>query len=263
MPPNIGRLFSGLIKSSRRRSISGERLIKEAFKGLPADPYSAERSELDLLKLEIDLSPEDYLDKTEPLRDSDLTLMGKIIQSYCFADLNARRIIDIIRLAEGGPGKQNGGRIADSQVFEKLLEVAKLLEPAQVKDGIIKAVNTIAMHVNQRHTFAHWAARRLIGRDVLILLTYNAREAEKRDGKKNGPGEMKYALAPLGPIVAELTKIERHGEYLAHAAAYLNSQAENLRMYFVVKEKLLSDKKYEAGVEKGRMKSERKHRQTT
>lgn len=251
-------VISRLLKLSPRAPISGNALLRAASKSTSVDPFDGVESRLMVIKAAIDADPESYIQQTEPLRESDFTLMGKILQCYCYADLNARRIIDVIRLAESGPEKQNAGRLADAQVFSTLRDAAALLPPAEHRDGILRAVDTISMHVVHRHTFAHWAARRVKGHNVLVLWTYNAREAEKRDGELIGAGELKYALSPLAPMVEELRKIEGHSEYLAHAAARLHSEVGDLRNYFAERKEARRAANYAAGIEKGKMKGERR-----
>ncbi len=138
-------------------------------------PGNTHLSEIERIKAQIDADPDAYFSQTVALTEADFALVGKLIQTYCYTDLNARRIIDLIRHAALGPDKQNAGTLQDAQVFEKLREVAQMLAPGNVQEGIVKAANIFEMHVLLRHQFAHWAARRIAKHDVLMTFTKNAR----------------------------------------------------------------------------------------
>ncbi|MGE7416179.1 hypothetical protein [Methylobacterium tarhaniae] len=182
------------------------------------------------IKQKVDVDPEKFLISTVNLTDADCALMGKLIQLYCFADLNARRIIDALRDASMGPEKRNASLLQDAQVFPKLREtIAEVLPDGNDKEGIIKAADTIEMHRIHRHTFAHWAARRVPGEEALILYTKNAREAERRDGKPLGTNYLKYAIVSLLTFDEEIKKLAGHGDYIAQRAAEYERNIELIR----------------------------------
>lgn len=190
------------------------------------------REPLERIKSRIDADKNSLLMGTVNLRSSDYELLGKLIQLYCYADLNARRLIDLLRHAAIGPEARYAGRLQDAQVFPKLYEAASLLWDSELKDGLLKACGTIEMHRVHRHNFAHWAARRIRNEDVLILFTKNAREAERRDGAPQTPDELKYALVPLAGFPEELEKLEGHANYLAYSAAHLETHFNGFRQKF-------------------------------
>src|SRR4051794_22492148 len=166
------------------------------------------------LKQEIDASPGSFLSETKDLLASDYELMGRFIQIYCCADLNARRVIDALRHAAFGPSARNGSVLQDSQVFPKLNEVAAMLFESDLREGLAKAARNVELHRVHRHNFAHWAARRVSGHEVFVLFTKNAKEAERRDRIAQSPDEIKYALVPIGGFSEELPNLAGHAEYL-------------------------------------------------
>ena len=113
------------------------------------------------IKKRFDADPDGFLAATTDLCEVDFALMGKLIQLYCYADLNARRIIDSLRHAMFGPEARCASRLQDAQVFPKLREVVSELWDSNLKEGVLKAVDTVEMHRIHRHNFAHWAARRV------------------------------------------------------------------------------------------------------
>jgi len=183
------------------------------------------------IKEQLDAADEaEFLALTDDLIESDFTLIGQLIQTYCYADVNARRVIDNVRGAAGE--RQNGSLLNDKDTLTHLRTVAERLPPSDVKDGLLLAVGTIEMHREHRHHFAHWAVRRTRGHDAFIFFTKNAREATKRDGRDLAADELKYGLVALAPLREELVKLIGHSKYVAEAAAYLEGQTGTLRAYF-------------------------------
>ena len=186
-------------------------------------------AQITTLKDQLECDPDAFLRATIDLTDADMLVMGKFIQLYCYGDLNARRIIDALRLAAIGPNAMNASRLQDAQVFPKLREAADLLWDSNLKEGLHKAAETIELHRTHRHTFAHWAARRIPGHDALIVFSKNAREAERRDGIAPQPTEMKYGIVPMEGFKSELPKLEGHTLYLAESASHVETHIEEFR----------------------------------
>lgn len=213
-----------------------------------SDDYTADAAMLALIKAEIDADPDAYLLKTNGLTSEDMTLTGTVVQTFNFTDINARRIIDSLRHAALGPQKQNGGVLQDAQVYEKLIEAAELLPPyAGLRKDLIKAAKTFQMHHALRHSFAHWAMRRIPGHDALFMMTYNAQEGERRNGKRTDPHELTYGVMPLAPVRSELKKLEGHGQFLATAAARIYNEMDEFKAHFEAEKLAAKAAKYEAG----------------
>ena len=173
--------------------------------------------------------------------------MARVIQAYSYADLNGRLIIDHIRHAALGFDSQNAGVIQDAQVFEKLNEAGGMLPDGNMKTGILKASSTLAMHVLHRHHFAHWAMRRVKGRNVFVFYSYNVKEAEKRLGQKLEPGELAYGVVALKALRTELKKIDGHANYLAVTAAHIFRYLDDWKKHFAEQKAAEKAAKYEAG----------------
>lgn len=191
------------------------------------------RAQITDIKARFDADPDAFLSTTANLRESDFSLMGKVIQLYCYADLNARRIIDSLRHAAIGPDARYASRLQDAQVFPKLREIAAELWESNLKEGILKAADTVEMHRTHRHNFAHWAARRVGSEEALVLFTKNAREAERRDGEPQEPDQLKYAVVPLDGFAEEVLKLEGHTQYLAESASHVERFFDEFRERFV------------------------------
>lgn len=211
-------------------------------------PHIKDAKKLIEIKAEIDADPDGYLLKTDPLTPDDLLLTGRIVQIFNYSDLNARRIIDAINHAAFGPAKQNGGIIQDAQVYEKLIDAAKLLpEGTDLRDGLMKAARTFQMHHLIRHHFAHWAMRRIPNYDAFFMMTYNAQEGERRNGKRTEAYEITYGVLPLASARAEIDNLENNGKWLAGEAARVHTEFDRLKAHFDEQKAAERAAKYEAG----------------
>lgn len=184
------------------------------------------------LKAQLEADPNEFLRTTQDLRDADLLLIGKLIQLYCFADLNARRIIDSLRSAADDPSAGNASKLVDADVFPHLHKAADLLWNSNMKDGLHKAAYSIEINRSHRHLFAHWSARRVRNHNVLILFSKNATEARRRDGISQEPDELKFGMVPLDAFATELPILEAHTMYLAECASDLERDADAYRKRF-------------------------------
>lgn len=196
------------------------------------DDYASEIARIKE-RIDSDPDPNALFKATENLREEDFTLLGKFIQAYCVADLHARRVVDALRHAALGANERFASRLQDAQVFSKLFEIAAKLPPSDIKDGLIKAAQTVELHRIHRHNFAHWAVRRVVGHNVLIMFTKNARESERRDGEVLQPDELKYGLVPIEPLIEELDKLEGHAKYFDEATFYIEKNLEAYKAFFV------------------------------
>jgi hypothetical protein len=211
------------------------------------DIYEDAARQIASIQEEFDKTPDRYIGDTEMLSDADLTLVGTVVQLYGFTDLHARLIIDHIRHAALGPDQRNGSVIQDAQVYEKLIEAAELLPDGNTREGLIRAANTLSMHVMHRHHLAHWATRRVKGQDVFVMFTYNSKETKKRLGHPAEPEHLTYALLSLPPLRAELNKLQGHGRYLAAEAGRLQVNFNALKAHFDAHKEAERAAKFQAG----------------
>jgi len=219
---------------------------------VPASDTDQIEQTLERIRNALDGGASAYLDHTDPLQPADFKLMGLLIQNYCYADLNARRVIDAIRHAALGPDQRNAGALQDKQVFEELRKAVARLPASPLKDGLDKAGETIAMHLQMRHIFAHWAGRRVRSHDALVLFTKNSREAEKKSGLSPSPEHLVWVVVPLAPLRIEIEKLEGHGRYMASSAAHIEAKHDEWKSHFdrIKEEERLA--KYQAGkIKKG------------
>ena len=179
--------------------------------------------EMAALKRAAEANPDDFLLATVGPIDDDFRLIGLIVQSYCFTDLNARRAIDALRYMAEGPEARDASWLRDAQVLPALRGELHRLPSEISRPRLEAAVDIYEMHAVLRHTFAHWAARRIVGHDYLIVYTKNAKEGQRRDGVSQSADQMKFGLVPMKFLKEEVVKLEAHGLFLAETAAYLEA----------------------------------------
>jgi hypothetical protein len=188
------------------------------------------RAILHSIGAEFEADPHTFIASTSNLTSDDHELVGRLIQLYCFADYNARRVIDTVREAAKGPEARNGSRLAEPDFFDHLEQVAQMLPEGNVKEVLSGAAAILNLHRDNRHHFAHWAARRLNGRDVLILFSKNYQQGKKRTGD-SGPDayETVYGLVPMPEFRRELDKLDHHAHNVSVLAPDLENRIDELR----------------------------------
>lgn len=170
-----------------------------------------------------------FLNLTTKLRRSDLHLIGTVVQLYSYADFNARRIVAALDYA-AAESPREPSRLGDGKVFPTLGALASQhLPDGKWRDGILVAQRTFEMHRDHRHDFAHWATRRIKGADALVIFTMNANAAEKRSGVPLPAQEARYGIVTLPGLRTEVRKLAGHTNYLAAAAAHIDTHIAELR----------------------------------
>lgn len=118
------------------------------------------------------------LDNSERLHSRDLQLIAELIQIYNFIEFNLRRCIELF---------------THVGLIEKSEKTIPMVHLSRVALGAISRVEggepweshlqEIELHRERRNELAHWAARRIIGEDALLILTMNPAETKKRAGQ--------------------------------------------------------------------------------
>jgi hypothetical protein len=198
------------------------------------------------LQSELEADHGNFLLRTEVLSDKDFAIIGKMIQIYSSSDFNARRTINAIRKASLGAQYQTAGMLQDKQLYESLKETARSLPCGNTREGLIKAAETIAMHHQRRHDFAHWIFRKVPDEPVYYFCSNDERKLADRSGVAIRPGETRYGLMPIPEILTEMRKLAGHCEYLAHSAVRLETGHDELKAYYAEKQAEARRAKYEA-----------------
>ena len=245
----MGRLegFWQRLGLRRSKTISGAALLAAAGGGQSdSASWDLAMQNIERLRNELEADPNLFLRKTEALSEGDYAIIGRMIQNYCSSDFNARRAINAIRKASHGPNHQNGGKLQDKQVYEKLQEAITSLPEGDQKAGLEKAARTIALHHLSRHDFAHWVFRKVPSEAVYYFTSNNEGQSANRTENPIGPGHARYGLMAKTQMVEELNKLIGHNEYLAQQAVALEANHKNLKAHFDAKRQAEQKAKYEA-----------------
>ena len=200
------------------------RLVQNfGFERKPMSASTPSKTEIDDLEQlrEALLSRSDWLETlTRPPTHDEYALLGKFIQIYCIAEFNARRLLDALKSRLPDSSDVNSYRLNDTDLLMHLRKAAdrNVWKPSVV-EGLTKALDILEMHRIHRHSFAHWVVRKHIQLDVLVILTMNAREAERRDQKQHSDGKVKFGLMPTATLEEEFRKLQGHCDYMAKLVA--------------------------------------------
>ncbi len=195
-------------------------------------PYILASSEMDdLLKARISL--DHPMSDTHPLKDRDYELIGRFVQTYCIADLEARRVINCVTHIRLGNSTTFALKLNDKDVLDHLMACAdSCVWNLDLAEGIRKAAEIFVMHRQLRHMFAHWAGRRVPGHDVYIFFTASLDKQKLPKGaikfEEEDDANMQYGVMPISNLLEETKKLERHVQYLANIGAQLEAKAETI-----------------------------------
>lgn len=148
--------------------------------------------------------------------NDDCAVIGRVLQTFAFCDLSARRGLDIIDQVEGKSVPQANQTPRDSQVFQLLAERSAALPISiQEQSALKSAVEMLSQFVNVRHHFAHWAARRHPVYDALVMMSFNRRETSRK--LDHTPERFKAAVAvvPMPEVRANLPLIENNANFVS------------------------------------------------
>lgn len=153
---------------------------------------------------------------TIPPTNDDFALFGKFIQTYCFADLNVRRLLEALNARVFSNPSVNPYRLNDTDLLQHLrTAVGQSLWKPNIASGLTIAIDILEMHRIHRNHFAHWAVKRYAELDVFVMLSLNAREADRRGIVKEGDSAAAFGLVPIATVKDELRKLVGHCDYIA------------------------------------------------
>jgi len=169
---------------------------------------------------------------TERLRTSDFELIGRMVQVFCVADFESRRIIEAI--GDLGGKVVNVASMADKDVPVHLVRCGREWNgPSDIGAALEQAGDCFSKHQQVRHTLAHWAGRRIKGHDAYLFLAtrLNHRPPE---GWERIPSDDTDATAGFRVLLEPQLrryqgKFEQHAQYLGQLSHRLEDQAATAR----------------------------------
>jgi hypothetical protein len=173
-----------------------------------------------------------FIASTENLTNDDYILIAKFIQGYCFADYNARRVLDALREAELGARWQSSGRSQDAQIFSMLADTAERLPHFEIQKSIIEAAKKIEEHREHRNMLAHLAARRIVDYDCFLLFSKNSKESKRNYEVEHEKDEFTYGFMHVPSIKGILDELELHMKNIASAAHSIKMNMQKYEKIF-------------------------------
>ncbi|MDZ5737512.1 hypothetical protein [Pseudomonas asiatica] len=145
------------------------------------------------------------LERSEALHPRDLEAIAGLIQTYNFIEFNLRRCIELFTHA--GLLERNDKVLPISRLATVLKSALEGVEGAEPwADHLAE----IELHRESRNQLAHWAARRIIGEEALLILTMNPAESKKRTGHPSDHQHSTFGIM----LVKDLEWLVRHvGKY--------------------------------------------------
>lgn len=202
--------------------------MKPISKKSASELDAEELAYLQKLKARFDDDTADLGKWTTSLSSKEFAQIGKFIQTFCYADFCARRILDCISEATAGEASRTAGSLRDHDVFDKLEAAAERLTIENHRLALLAAARAFAMHRDMRHRLAHWVVRRVKREQALMLLGKDYRRASKEgigqlDSRTGG-----YGLFGLRTFRRELKKLEDHAQTLSLMAPAFENFQEDL-----------------------------------
>ena len=196
---------------------------KEADKPLEVST----REEMEgLLKARMSLGH--LMNDTHAFTSHDYELIGKFVQTYCIADLEARRMINCLVHIKTGEPAAFALKLNDKDALTHLMACADdCVWNPELAAGIRKAAEILVLHRRLRHIFAHWAGRRIPGHEAFIFYTSSLGTQKIPKGavkfEEHENPNMQYAIMPISNLIQEQTKLQGHVQYLATTGAQLEA----------------------------------------
>lgn len=116
------------------------------------------------------------------LEGTDLRCFGRLIQCFCFIDLNLRRAIEVFELAGKLPEKwkKDYPKFPDGALTEVLSDIVRTLDPnSEPIEVTITWLTAISKFRGFRNLAGHAAAKRYPNEDVYVFANKNSADAKK------------------------------------------------------------------------------------
>ncbi|MGN2406918.1 hypothetical protein ACTACD_14235 [Pseudomonas syringae] len=178
-------------------------------------------------KIADDLS---ILDRLEKLAESDFALIGKLIQLYAVIDMNSRIVIRLLRMISDGLDDTFADKLNETDVIIQLKKYAnKLKTQENLRQGIDRAIETLDMHRQHRHTLAHWVVKRMPEEDAFVILTKSSGDLKKRGLNAPDSNMYTWGVFKISHLREELNIIVGHCNYISQAAHYLYQNFDHVK----------------------------------
>ncbi|ARZ00771.1 hypothetical protein AXW41_07195 [Yersinia ruckeri] len=163
------------------------------------------------------------------LSKEDFCLLGMYIQTYNFIELNIQRIFiqlldaEVICLIQKGKKTK---KVDFHFMIEKLKSSLSEIEPnLNDRMEVIDRLNEIVYRRSHRNIIAHWAGKKIPGKDAFVFFTSDLEDMKRvKKIKKEGdfivtPGVVNYQIINAADLRGLFTHINEYEVWIAHKAA--------------------------------------------
>jgi hypothetical protein len=177
------------------------------------------------------------MNDTHPLAGHDYALIGKFVQTYCIADLEARHMINCLSHIRLGTATTFALKLNDKDALAHLIACAdSCVWNIDLAEGIRKAAEIFEQHRHIRHMFAHWAGRRIPSHNSFIFFTASFGMQKLPQGavmiEEDDDANVQYGLMPISKLLEEQKKLEGHVQYIANIGRQLESKTIQIAEQF-------------------------------
>ncbi|WP_431228940.1 hypothetical protein [Burkholderia contaminans] len=177
------------------------------------------------------------MNDTHPLSGHDYELIGKFVQTYCVADLEARRMINCLTHIRLGTATTFALKLNDKDALAHLIACADAcVWNIELAEGIRKAAEIFVQHRHIRHMFAHWAGRRIPSHNSFIFFTASLSNQKLPQGavmiEEDDDANVQYGIMPIPNLLEEQKKLEGHVQYIANIGRQLEAKAIQIAEQF-------------------------------
>lgn len=164
----------------------------------------------------LDATPAEKLFDFPVLQPLDHQLIGSFIQLFNYVDLNLRRSIETFARANllQGEAAKKYPRIHSSAVASAVQDAVKAMDSSSEDiSEALRILEIVERRRELRNLLGHWAARRIVGQDAIVLISKDEKDAMRVGGTYLGSGRCKTAILDLadvrGLIANELIPFEK------------------------------------------------------
>lgn len=177
------------------------------------------------------------MNDTHALSSQDYELIGKFVQTYCVADLEALRVINNLTHIRRGTPTTFALTLNDKEVLTHLIDCAdNCIWNTDLAEGLRKDAEIFVQHRHFRHMFAHWAGRKIPGHNSFIFFTASLGKQRLPAGavmiEEHDGANVQYAVLPISNLIEEQKKLEGHALYLANISSQLEAKAIEIAEQF-------------------------------
>ncbi|WP_267248506.1 hypothetical protein [Yersinia sp. Marseille-Q5920] len=175
----------------------------------------------------------------ESLSQEDFYLLGMYIQTYNFIEFNIQRVF--LLLMDKGiiclTPKENRMNINFPFIVGKLLlSLDKLESDPDKKIEVAERINEIIYRRDHRNVLAHWAGKKIPGKDAFVFFTSDledmkrVKKMKKEDDFIITSGLVHYVIYNAADLRGLFTHIHEYEVWIAHKAAEWIEKFSNTEM---------------------------------